>query len=169
MGEIVPPDAAHADQRREVTCLVEEFLEQLPEEQRLMFTLHHFADFRLSEVAEIMECELDSAWLAKNCVTNCKPKGSPLPILRINPMFPRLHQKTDQRLIHSTLRGVVTSGCTSRVVFPSRRGFGSLGHRDGKEARMSYFSRSDRNRHLQSQRIAEPQPPSARSPSADHQ
>ncbi|MFO1020088.1 MAG: sigma-70 family RNA polymerase sigma factor [Planctomycetales bacterium] len=59
VGEIVPPDA-HADQR-EVTCLVEEFLEQLPEEQRLTFTLHHFADFRLSEVAEIMECELATA------------------------------------------------------------------------------------------------------------
>lgn len=59
VGDMIPPEE-HADQR-EVTRIVEEFLEKLPEDQRLTFTLHHFAGFRLSEVAEIMECELATA------------------------------------------------------------------------------------------------------------
>jgi len=34
--------------------MVDELLEDLPEEQRLTFTLHHFAELSLPEVAEIM-------------------------------------------------------------------------------------------------------------------
>jgi RNA polymerase sigma-70 factor (ECF subfamily) len=50
--EVVPPDET-AD-RRELADLVEELLEELPEEQRLTFTLHHFAELSLPEVAGIL-------------------------------------------------------------------------------------------------------------------
>ncbi|MFN0052282.1 MAG: RNA polymerase sigma factor [Planctomycetales bacterium] len=50
--EVVPPDVA-ADQR-ELAALVEELLQDLPEEQRLTFTLHHFAELSLPEVGEIL-------------------------------------------------------------------------------------------------------------------
>ena len=50
--EITSPHDA-ADQN-EVARLVDELLQELPEEQRLTFTLHHFADLSLPEVAEIM-------------------------------------------------------------------------------------------------------------------
>ena len=42
-----------ADQR-ELAGLVDELLQELPEEQRLTFTLHHFADLSLPEVGEIL-------------------------------------------------------------------------------------------------------------------
>jgi RNA polymerase sigma-70 factor, ECF subfamily len=50
--EITSPQDA-ADQR-ELAALVDELLEELPEEQRLTFTLHHFASLSLPEVADIM-------------------------------------------------------------------------------------------------------------------
>lgn len=50
--KIVAPDAI-ADQR-ELATLVEQLLQELPEEQRLTFTLHHFGELNLSEVAQIL-------------------------------------------------------------------------------------------------------------------
>jgi RNA polymerase sigma-70 factor (ECF subfamily) len=46
-----PQDAAD---QHELAALVDELLEELPEEQRLTFTLHHFASLSLPEVADIM-------------------------------------------------------------------------------------------------------------------
>lgn len=43
----------HADQR-ELAGLVDELLQELPEDQRLTFTMHHFAELSLPEVADIM-------------------------------------------------------------------------------------------------------------------
>ncbi|MSR60465.1 MAG: sigma-70 family RNA polymerase sigma factor [Planctomycetaceae bacterium] len=51
-GDVFSPDEV-ADQR-EMAQLVDELLQELPEEQRLTFTLHHFADLSLPEVAEIL-------------------------------------------------------------------------------------------------------------------
>lgn len=51
-GEMLAPDE-QADQR-ELAALVDELLQELPEEQRLTFTLHHFADLSLPEVGEIL-------------------------------------------------------------------------------------------------------------------
>lgn len=50
--ELLSPDE-QADQR-ELAGLVEELLQELPEEQRLTFTLHHFADLSLPEVGDIL-------------------------------------------------------------------------------------------------------------------
>jgi RNA polymerase sigma-70 factor (ECF subfamily) len=50
--EVLPPDEI-ADQR-EMAGLVDQLLQELPEEQRLTFTLHHFADLSLPEVGEIL-------------------------------------------------------------------------------------------------------------------
>lgn len=50
--EVISPQDS-ADQR-ELATLVDELLEDLPEEQRLTFTLHHFAELSLPEVADIM-------------------------------------------------------------------------------------------------------------------
>lgn len=51
-GEQTPE--VHA-RRRELRETVDELLEEIPEDQRLTFTLHHFADLPLAEVAEVME------------------------------------------------------------------------------------------------------------------
>ena len=40
---------------RELARLVDELLERIPEDQRLTFTLHHYAGLTLPEVAEVME------------------------------------------------------------------------------------------------------------------
>src|SRR5262245_19089421 len=53
MAEEVKSPDDDADQN-ELAGLVDELLQELPEEQRLAFTLHHFADLSLPEVAEIM-------------------------------------------------------------------------------------------------------------------
>jgi RNA polymerase sigma-70 factor (ECF subfamily) len=52
--DLVPPEiqAGH----RELASLVNDLLQKLPEEQRLAFTLHHYAGLPLAEVAEILEC-----------------------------------------------------------------------------------------------------------------
>jgi RNA polymerase sigma-70 factor (ECF subfamily) len=47
-----PPDAAD---QHELAAMVDELLQELPEEQRLTFTLHHFAELSLPEVADIMQ------------------------------------------------------------------------------------------------------------------
>jgi RNA polymerase sigma-70 factor (ECF subfamily) len=46
-----PQDSADT---RELARMVDELLAELPEEQRLTFTLHHFAELSLPEVAEIL-------------------------------------------------------------------------------------------------------------------
>jgi RNA polymerase sigma-70 factor (ECF subfamily) len=43
-----------AEAENELAAMVDELLQELPEEQRLTFTLHHFAELSLPEVAEIM-------------------------------------------------------------------------------------------------------------------
>jgi RNA polymerase sigma-70 factor (ECF subfamily) len=50
--DVLSPDE-RADQR-ELGALVDELLQELPEEQRLTFTLHHFAELSLPEVGEIL-------------------------------------------------------------------------------------------------------------------
>lgn len=50
-----PEDGAS---HRELAAAVDELLGELPEEQRLTFTLHHFAGLSLPEVAEAMEIPL---------------------------------------------------------------------------------------------------------------
>ena len=58
-GEVLPPEerASHS----ELAGLVEELLEELPEEQRLTFTLHHFGGLTLSEVADALETSLPTS------------------------------------------------------------------------------------------------------------
>lgn len=51
-ADVAGPDEI-AD-RRELSALVEELLQELPQDQRLTFTLHHFAELSLPEVAEIL-------------------------------------------------------------------------------------------------------------------
>jgi RNA polymerase sigma-70 factor (ECF subfamily) len=53
LAEDVVDPAEHAD-HRELAAIVDNLLAQLPEEQRLTFTLHHFADLSLPEVADIL-------------------------------------------------------------------------------------------------------------------
>ncbi len=58
-GEFFSPfDQAN---HRELTTIVNELLDQIPEDQRLTFTLHHFAGLTLSEVAEAMETTLPTS------------------------------------------------------------------------------------------------------------
>lgn len=51
-----PQDADHA----ELKVLLDQMLDRLPEEQRLAFTLFHFAEISLPELAEIMETSLST-------------------------------------------------------------------------------------------------------------
>src|SRR5262249_43258173 len=46
---------------RELMQIVGGFLDEIPEEQRLTFTLHHFGDLSLSEIADIMETNVATA------------------------------------------------------------------------------------------------------------
>ena len=57
-GQVLPPDQkAH---QRELFQLVDQLLDEVPEEQRLTFTLHHYSGLTLSEVAEVMETSLST-------------------------------------------------------------------------------------------------------------
>ncbi|MEQ9406402.1 MAG: sigma-70 family RNA polymerase sigma factor [Fuerstiella sp.] len=61
---LIPDDVVSAEARaaqREVTEIVRELLDQLPEEQRQTFMLHHFDSLTLSEVADAMETTLPTA------------------------------------------------------------------------------------------------------------
>lgn len=58
-GEFVPPDQ-QADQR-ELGELVDRLLEEIPYDQRMTFTLYHYAGLSLPEVAEVMEAELPTS------------------------------------------------------------------------------------------------------------
>lgn len=55
-GEVLSPEV-HAG-HRELARIVDELLDEIPEEQRLTFTLHHYAGLPLPEVAEVMETSL---------------------------------------------------------------------------------------------------------------
>lgn len=56
VAKVASPDQI-ADQR-ELGRIVDELLAELPEDQRLTFTLHHFSGLALSEVAQAMETSL---------------------------------------------------------------------------------------------------------------
>ncbi|MCA9079073.1 MAG: sigma-70 family RNA polymerase sigma factor [Planctomycetaceae bacterium] len=55
-AEILPPD--DQVQATELARLVDELLCEIPDEQRQTFTLHHYAELSLPEVAEIMSVPL---------------------------------------------------------------------------------------------------------------
>jgi RNA polymerase sigma-70 factor (ECF subfamily) len=55
-GEVLPPEV-HAG-HRELARMVDDLLDGIPEEQRLTFTLHHYAGLSLPEVAEAMDTSL---------------------------------------------------------------------------------------------------------------
>ncbi len=55
-AQVVSPDQV-ADQR-ELARVVDELLQELPEDQRLTFTMHHYSGLPLSEVAQAMETSL---------------------------------------------------------------------------------------------------------------
>ncbi len=57
--KLLPPDL-HADQR-DFAELVETLLSELPEDQRLTFTMHHFSGLTLAEVADAMDTTLPTA------------------------------------------------------------------------------------------------------------
>jgi RNA polymerase sigma-70 factor (ECF subfamily) len=57
--KMLPPDQ-RADER-DFARLVDELLAQLPEDQRLTFTLHHFSDLTLAEVADVMDTSLPTS------------------------------------------------------------------------------------------------------------
>ena len=56
VGDVASPPE-HAD-RREIAAIVDQLLQQLPQEQRLTFLLHHFSGLNLPEVAQAMESNL---------------------------------------------------------------------------------------------------------------
>lgn len=51
--EVLSPDAVAA--QKELRLLVDDLLEEIPEEQRWTFVLHHYAELSLPEVADAME------------------------------------------------------------------------------------------------------------------
>ncbi len=51
--ELLPPDAKAG--QRELAGIVDGLLEELPSEQRMTFTLHHFSGLSLPEVADVLE------------------------------------------------------------------------------------------------------------------
>ena len=57
-GEILSPTAAA--EHREIAGIVDGLLNELPEEQRLTFVLHHYAGLSLPEVADAMETSLST-------------------------------------------------------------------------------------------------------------
>lgn len=52
-GEVLPP--IEKAQQRELFKIVDDLLDEIPEDQRLTFTLHHYSGLSLSEVAEVMD------------------------------------------------------------------------------------------------------------------
>lgn len=53
VADVISPE--EAANHRELAGMVDHLLIELPEEQRLTFTLHHFAGLPLGEIAEILE------------------------------------------------------------------------------------------------------------------
>lgn len=54
--EVAPPDLQA--RRSELSGLIDGLLQEVPEDQRMTFILHHYSDLPLGEVAEIMETSL---------------------------------------------------------------------------------------------------------------
>ena len=52
-GDSLPPE--HNALHRELAVMLDKLLDDLPQEQRLTFTLYHFADLSLPDIAEVME------------------------------------------------------------------------------------------------------------------
>jgi len=59
VGEVLSPE--ERANHRELAGLVEQVLEEIPESQRLTFTLHHYGGLTLSEVADAMETSLPTS------------------------------------------------------------------------------------------------------------
>ncbi len=59
VGEVLSPE--ERANHRELAGMVDELLEEIPEEQRLTFTMHHYAGLTLSEVAEVMDTTLPTS------------------------------------------------------------------------------------------------------------
>jgi len=62
--DLLPDDVVSAETRasqREMATIVADLLDELPEEQRQTFMLHHFESLTLSEVAEAMQTTLPTA------------------------------------------------------------------------------------------------------------
>lgn len=55
-GKLISPEE-HADQR-EFAKLIDDLLQQIPEDQRMTFTLHHLSGLSLAEVADVMDSSL---------------------------------------------------------------------------------------------------------------
>lgn len=53
VGQIATPEEVAG--QNELSRIVGDLLDEIPEDQRLTFTLHHFAELPLAEVAEIMD------------------------------------------------------------------------------------------------------------------
>ena len=58
-GDVLSPE--ERANHRELAGMVDELLDEIPEEQRLTFTLHHDAGLTLSEVAEVLETSLPTS------------------------------------------------------------------------------------------------------------
>jgi RNA polymerase sigma-70 factor (ECF subfamily) len=58
-GEISAPD--DDAQRQEIAAMVDDALQEIPEDQRMTFVLHHYLDLPLAEVADIMETSVATA------------------------------------------------------------------------------------------------------------
>jgi RNA polymerase sigma-70 factor (ECF subfamily) len=68
-AQLVPPEDIAA--QRELAAVVDELLKELPEEQRLTFTMHYFSGLTLSEVAAAMETSLPTC---KSRLRLCREK-----------------------------------------------------------------------------------------------
>jgi len=85
-AHFVPPeDVAH---QRELARIVDELLKELPDEQRLTFTMHYFSGLPLSEVAVAMETSLRPAragyaWAAKSFAKSCEPAALAMIVSRV--------------------------------------------------------------------------------------
>jgi len=55
-GEYISPE--QKAERRELAEVVDSLLQEIPQDQRLTFTLYHYSGLSLPEVAEIMEAAL---------------------------------------------------------------------------------------------------------------
>jgi RNA polymerase sigma-70 factor, ECF subfamily len=58
-GDVISPE--EVANQRELSQIVDELLDEVPEDQRITFTLHHFAELPLAEVADIMETNVATA------------------------------------------------------------------------------------------------------------
>jgi len=55
-GDLLPPDASL--EKQEVANLIEQLLDEIPSDQRETFTMHHFQDLSLPDIADAMDVPL---------------------------------------------------------------------------------------------------------------